>query len=140
MQNSSSVRLAIYRCSFNKVLEKPIFGYGWGRGNDALRDCFEEEFYPLASDDYNSHNQYLGYLLDGGLLAGMILIHFVVYFFRKAIIRKDITMAAIVLFYAIIMLMENILVRQAGIILFIFIFSFLAYFDNFSSQRNIAVS
>lgn len=127
LENSSSIRLAIYKCGLKKVFEKPIFGYGWGKGNDALKTCYNDKSKYLLDKEFNSHNQYLGFFLDGGLPALIVLIFFMGFFLRKSLAKKDFVFSTIIIIYGLTMITENILVRQSGIILFIFIFSSFNY-------------
>ncbi len=124
MQNSSSIRLAIFKCTIEKIKEKPLFGYGWGKGNIILKECYKTRSEQLLSLGSNSHNQFLGYYLDGGIFAFGVLVFFLIYLFKHAIANKDNMFLAILVLFVFILNIENILVRQSGVILFIFIMLF----------------
>ncbi|MEZ2413745.1 O-antigen ligase family protein [Muriicola sp. E247] len=136
LQNSSSIRLAVYKCGIQMAMENPILGYGWGEGNKALKECYKSKSEELFTREPNAHNQYLGYLLDGGLPALFTLVFFIFYFLRSAFIRNDLIMFSLIFFYTIILATENILVRQSGLILFIFIFAFFYYSTEQKSNHN----
>jgi O-antigen ligase len=127
LQNSSSIRLAVYECGIEMALKRPLLGFGWGKGNEALKECYKNKSEELYRIEPNAHNQYLGFLLDGGIPAFLTLLFFIYYFFREGLRRNDIVAMSTILFYAIILGTENILVRQSGLILFIFIFTFHHY-------------
>jgi O-antigen ligase len=131
--NSSSIRIAIYKCALEKIKENPILGYGWGQGEKELRVCYKEKSDYLYFKKFNSHNQFLGYYLDGGVIAFTVLLLFLFWQFRHAIINKKYLFFASMIFFSILMLSENILNRQSGIIVFIF---FVLLFRNTPPKKN----
>ncbi|NNC50723.1 MAG: O-antigen ligase family protein [Flaviramulus sp.] len=122
--NSSSVRVAIYYCVFSIIRENPIIGYGWGVGIEKLNECYKQKSDYLHNKKYNSHNQYMSYYIDGGLLALFVLVLFIFNQFKKALSKSNHSFFSILLFFSIIMLFENILERQSGLIVFIFLICF----------------
>ena len=126
--NSSSIRIAIYECAFAKIKENPVFGYGWGLGDKELTTCYKEKSNHLFEKKYNSHNQYLGYYLDGGAIAFLGLIFFMYNRFKYSIINTEHFFSSFILLCSVLMLTENILSRQSGVIIFIFFISFFSYY------------
>ena len=57
INNSSSIRVAIYKCVLSVIKENPIRGYGWGVGTKKLNECYKEKSDYLYNKKYNSHNQ-----------------------------------------------------------------------------------
>ena len=125
LENSTSMRTAIYKCALLKIKEAPVFGYGLGDVQPELNSCYHEKGY-LFEDVfiYNSHNQYLSYYLAAGLLGFFTLIALLFFGFRDALKTKRIAWATLLLFFSLIMLSENILERQSGVILFSFLLLF----------------
>ncbi len=121
--NSTSIRIGIYQCVIKTIAKKPIFGYGLG--NFPQKECYREASDHLYKINYNSHNQYLGYFLNAGIFGFLTLIGFLFYNFKIALNHKSYVYFIITLFFSIVMLIENILERQSGIILFIFMICFL---------------
>ena len=134
--NSSSLRVAIYKCVINEIRESPIVGYGWGKTKETLKNCYSEKRNFLSQGNYNSHNQYFGYVLNGGIFGLAVLFYFMIMSFFKSIKNKDLIFSSVILFFGLIMLFENILERQSGLILFIFLLCFLKVFKKEKIQRH----
>lgn len=128
--NSSSVRIGIYKCVLQTIKEKPILGYGLG--TSPQRECYKEASDHLYNYNFNSHNQYFGYMLNAGIFGVLTLLLFLFFHFRYSIKHKDHMYLIMVFFFSIVMLTENILERQSGLILFMFMMSFMFY-----SRKNI---
>jgi O-antigen ligase len=123
--NSSSIRIGIYDCVIKTIIKKPILGYGLGV--TPQRKCYEKVSKHLNIINYNSHNQYLGYLLVAGIIGFLVLFGFLLFHFKNSIYRKNDLYFIIVFFFSLIMFAENILERQSGIILFIFLMNLFEY-------------
>ena len=128
--SSTQTRKEIYNCSFILLKSNWIFGYGFGDVNDTLIKCYSHVSNYLVDREFNSHNQYLSILLGCGIF-GLSTIFFLLYFnFRVFTLEKQYFFLSVLLFYSIIMFVENILERQSGVILFSFfinLFSFFSY-------------
>lgn len=131
--NSSSIRYGIYKCVFETIKEKPVFGYGFG--SSPQLECYQKKSEHLFLLKYNSHNQYLGYFLNAGFFGVITLLFFVVYLFRFSYRYKDYLFFSLILFFSIVMLTENILERQSGVILFTFIINLFFYFNLNKPQK-----
>lgn len=118
--NSSSLRYAIYKCVLEKVNKSPLTGYGWGESKKSLNDCYKGKWQYLYNGNYNSHNQFLGYTLNGGIIGLIILLLFISNAYINSLKNKDFLFSSVILFFSLIMMFENILERQSGLILFIF--------------------
>lgn len=123
--NSTSLRISVYKCAIEKIKQKPILGYGWGAGDMALIECYKEKSEYLYREKLNSHNQYLDYYLNGGIIAILVLMYFLYQQLIISIREKKYLFTSIIILFGIQMLSENILNRQSGIIIFIFIISLL---------------
>jgi O-antigen ligase len=118
--NSTSLRFGIYNCAIQKIKESPIFGYGLGDVQDELTKCYEEKSELLTEIVYNSHNQYLSFFLSSGVFGFLTLLFTMFSILTTAFKRKNIILMSITLFFIIIMMFENILERQSGVIMFSF--------------------
>ena len=114
--NSTNIRVAIYKNAIEVVKKSPYVGYGIGDSNLALINNYKNDI--LLKDQYNSHNQYLSFLVIGG---PMLLIIYLFFFFKHiniALKEKNKTFFILLLFYSTVMLTENILERENGVIFF----------------------
>lgn len=131
--NSTQTRKAIYGCSLDLLKNNWVFGYGFGDVNDQLIRCYGTKSKYLLEGNFNSHNQYLSILLGCGLL-GLISILYLLYFNYKINIEsKKHFFLSVLIFFTIILAVENILERQSGVILFSFfinLFSFISFKEN----------
>lgn len=132
--NSTSLRYGIYICSLEKIKEAPILGYGLGDVQNELKKCYEEKSKLLTQITYNSHNQYLSYFLSTGILGFFLLLFLIITKFIDAIKEQNYLLLAIIIFFSIIMLFENILERQSGVILFSFYMCLFSLF-NFTNKK-----
>lgn len=134
--NSSSIRIAIYKCVVEKIKNKPILGYGWGNGDKALLDCYEKKSNYLLKERFNSHNQYFGYYLFGGIIALSVLVIFLFLQFKLALSNKNNLFLSLLVLFSIQMLTENLLNRQSGIIMFIFFISLFSTLNKVKADSN----
>lgn len=129
INNSTSMRAGIYKCSIKKIKEAPFFGYGLGDVQANLNDCYLNKNYPFKGD-YNCHNQYLGYFLISGVIGFLLLIGFNFYIAINAYKKEKIYLFSISIFFSLLMLFENILERRSGIIVYSFFLFFLFLFES----------
>ena len=135
--NSTSIRLEIYKCTIKTIKESILLGYGWNKSKGKLFQCYKKNNQYLYKKQYNTHNQYFSLMLNGGIIALFALIYFMIYVYIIAIRNKDYLLSAILIFYILLFFSENILERQTGIILFIFIVSYFAFLDKNNSIINL---
>jgi O-antigen ligase len=128
--NSTSIRYAIYQCAVKTVPEAGIFGYGIGDGKEELLKCYENNARMLAVNKYNSHNQYLGIILNIGYLGIGLLALFIFYHLLRAFKGKNYLLIAVLVFYSIVMFSENILERENGVLFFSLFINFFLMLDS----------
>jgi O-antigen ligase len=121
INNSTSIRIAIYNCAIKTIAKAPILGYGWGEGKTNLLKCYKNKQKYLYKKRYNSHNQYFSSVINGGIINLLFFLFFLGYIFKKAKSTKDYIFSVIIIFYFALFFSENILERQTGLILFIYI-------------------
>lgn len=108
------------------IKEKPITGYGYGRGYESLVANYETIGYTKGIDNrFNAHNQFLESFLQIGILGLLWWLVALVYLIAVAIKKKD-PWLAIFLFLSVAYLsVESLMESQMGVIGYSF---FLAYF------------
>ncbi|APD06078.1 hypothetical protein UJ101_00537 [Flavobacteriaceae bacterium UJ101] len=130
INNSTSVRLLLYKCSIEKIKRNFFWGYGTGDANNELKKCYS--IHPgMENEKLNSHNQYFSFLLQTGVFGFLSIILLIIYFLFIARLNNDYIYITLLIYFSIAMLFENILERNIGIRLFCFIVAF------FSCKRNI---
>ena len=121
-ENSVGIRRGILQCSLELT-----HTYFWqGTGPQHLQKKLNQCYYQFEGNDFddrhefNTHNQYLDYLLTGGIAGLLVLISVLIVPLYIAIRQRDPFLLAFILLIAICMLTENILSRQAGIVFYAF--------------------
>jgi len=121
---STSIRMAIYSCSFEVIKRSPLLGYGIGGAQRQLNLCYANKSDVLLFNSYNTHNQYLDAAVKAGMLGLFVFSLFLFTILINAIRNKDQLLTFIIVFYSILFFTENILSRQSGVILFFFLICF----------------
>ena len=128
--SSTNIRYSIYQCATRVLPEAGFLGFGVGDGKNQLVDCYQNQASFLAINTYNSHNQFLGIILNVGYLGLLAFAVFLLFHLIRAFYNRNYLFIAILLFYCIVMFSENILERENGVLyfsLFINLFLMLDY-------------
>lgn len=109
-------RMARWVVAIDLIAEKPIFGHGTGIEREMLTKAYHEKGMEISQENrFNSHNQYLGFAIDFGLLG----LTFLCIFLFGNIIRNIKNKNEIGLFFFIVIgaccLTENFLIRNMGV-------------------------
>jgi hypothetical protein len=120
----SSPRMIIWKNSylFLKNSEHPLIGVGFDyykNGNTGtywLKGLAEKENYK-GLEGFNTHNQFFEFILLGGVF-GLLFVFLMFYSLYKAVMGKDLFIISLVLLLILFSMVENILDRQWGIVLY----------------------
>ena len=125
---STNIRLTIYKCSLEKILERP-FGYGVGSTQENLDICYLNNSLDLSKKTYNSHNQYLSFLLTSGIVGFFIISYFItkkIYYLKN---KKKYFAISVLVFILLNFITENVIERENGAILYGFIISLFTFYE-----------
>ena len=131
---STGHRILVYKSSLDLINNSYLYGYGVGGTVEEIRTQNYKNGYIKLGDDYNlnAHNDFMQLGIELGI-GGLILLFFLYYkLIYLSIKRKHIIFTFIFSIFLINGLVESILVRQAGIIIFILfitIYSILSTYD-----------
>ena len=117
--NGTNVRAGIFECNASLAKQHWLLGVGPGDVQDALNQClsgFETHVYQIH--DYNTHNEYVNYLLTCGLLGLLVFMGMLVYSMYRAVKHHNALHLYFLVFMGICFLTENYLDRAAGVTLF----------------------
>ena len=131
-KSSSNLRLNIYKTSVSLLKEKPLFGYGIGSGEEVLFQKEKLNNY-FKGKHYNSHNQYLAYLLNTGVF-GLLVFLFSIFKNIKLAFLNSFEHLSLLFFFMFLMFIENILDRQNGVIMFSLFINYFAFFAVLNSK------
>lgn len=126
----ASIRIAIWRCSWDIVKKYWITGVGNGDVQDFLQKSYEDRKFFFASryNRYNSHNQFLQQLLSTGLLSVFLFcLCLLVPLKNSLFIRRNIVYTFFILTFAIVCITESLLEINKGIVWYSFFNSIFAF-------------
>lgn len=124
---STNIRYSIYTYAFKVIQKSPIIGHGIGDFKDELVKEYKKKNQILYKEQYNSHNQYISFILSIGLIGLISFIIMLGYNFNYAIKFENQVLIILLVFYCFMMLFENILERQAGVIMFSFFINYFSF-------------
>jgi O-antigen ligase len=106
------------------IKQSPVVGYGTGSEIPILKEeWFRHKFYDSYLNELNAHNQYLSFLLKGGLIALIVYIFTLFFCFRLAIRKKDPLFIGFLVLITVVGLSENIMDVNKGIFFYAFFLS-----------------
>jgi len=141
MKNTSAGKhLRIFKSSWKSFKNSPLTGYGLGSHKDVLIEQYRKDGETdLYKEKYSTHNQYMSFLLIGGIFLLLIYMAMIAVSIRRAIPSKNYLVPVFWVYFGIVMLFENYLEREDGIVVFALFYTYLNYlshthFDN--SQKS----
>jgi O-antigen ligase len=122
--NGGDSRLARWSSIVEVIKEKPLLGYGTGNEKEVLKAQFQKDNLKFSSENnYDSHNLYLSYSVQFGLLGFLILSFFIISNLIFSFQKKNILFFSLILGLMLVLFFENFLNNNAGIV-------FIAFFQN----------
>ena len=118
--NTLNTRFEIYSCVLEVFKNSPIFGHGIGDVQDLLFSCTRNL---LGAFKYNSHNQYLEFLLSSGIIGLLSFLTFLVFLGRGLFKKRSVLGVLVFIFFILSFFTENLFARTRGV----FIFSYIIY-------------
>ncbi|WP_299127944.1 O-antigen ligase family protein [uncultured Winogradskyella sp.] len=131
---STNIRYTIYRSALYNFLKSPLIGYGLGDHKDVLLEGFKEKSKELYKNRYNTHNQYISFMLSLGIIGLLYFLYFLGFNLVLGIRYNNQLLILLVVFYGMIMLFENILERENGVIYFSFFINFFGLMSYYEHQ------
>lgn len=120
--NSLKVRVIISKCSISLITKALPLGIGPAETQKKLNDCYGNETI-FKTHSFNTHNQYLDYLLSLGIPGILFLLMILTGGYMAAWKDKNLPFLSFLILSSITMLGENILNRQSGVVFFCLMFS-----------------
>jgi O-antigen ligase len=122
--NSTNVRVAIYQCTFINIKKAPILGNGTRGYIKGMKECYKNyntDIFKRQGWYFNSHNQYLSFVLSNGIVGLILFILWIVVFFKSSILNNDKLFLLSLMVFVLMFFTENIIERQTGNVLFSFL-------------------
>ncbi|MFB9078104.1 O-antigen ligase family protein [Flavobacterium procerum] len=112
----NSTRYAAWSCSSRLIYDSNFMGMDFNLIQEKLNECYVP-FHSLELTKFkiNSHNQYLDFLLKGGVFMLLAFISTLFVKIKYAVKNQNYLYLSITILFAVSFITENILVRQYGI-------------------------
>lgn len=108
-------RIARWSAIWESIKEKPVFGYGVGSERVVLDQAYKEHGLEISLDrKYNTHNQYLFYLVEQGCVGLVLLLFFFGTNIVTAFKRRDFFIISFILGIMMVFIFENYMYRSMG--------------------------
>lgn len=131
--NNINSRYGTFISAIRVYQDNLFFGIGLDIRQTLLdAEYAKDKFYPALSSSYNEHNQFMRFFLEIGVL-GVCYIFFLIYQLYKSLKYNLPVLTALVSMFTIFSYTETFLVRQKGILVFIF---FMVLYDNYINYLN----
>ena len=118
-EESTGIRMEIWKAAFHLIREHPIAGSGTGDVKDALMEQYRERnLVPVYSKKLNAHNQYIQTFVALGLPGFLILVAMLVTPFFSAFRRKEYLYISFLMIFGFSILFESMLETQAGVVFY----------------------
>ena len=115
-------RAARWDVGIQLFLNKPFFGYGAGNEKKILTEAYlENGLIYAAQNKYDTHNQYLSYMLEFGVIGLLLFMYFLFFNLKHALRTKEILPSFFIISIAFIGFVENFFNNNVGI-------TFIAFF------------
>lgn len=133
----SEPRMARWEVIMEMVKQSPIVGYGTGSEKDMLQQkYFEKKLYTSYIHQFNTHSEYLSFLLKTGII-GLALFIYVLYFgFARAWKTRDVYFLGFMTLSSIVCVSENVIDLNKGIFFYSFFFSLFLLKDRLRDRIN----
>lgn len=123
-----------WKAEMELIKKSPVIGYGSGSEKKLLKKkFFEKQFYIPYARGFNSHSQYLSFLLNMGILGLGVYLFVLGYGFSFAWKDRDIIFLGFMIIISVVSFSENILFLNKGI----FFYSFFLSLFLFTCSKNI---
>lgn len=127
-------RMSRWQVAWSLIEERPIFGFGTGTERVQLSEKYQINHMKKSLEDrYNSHNQFIGFMIRYGIWGTALLLVFFIGNFYTAIYHKHLIFLCFLLMISGIFLVENYLDRNMGLN-FVALFGILFYLKHYSRK------
>ena len=109
-------RMARWEVAIDLIKQKPIFGHGTGMERELLTKAYQQKGMNISYENqFNAHNQYLGYAIDYGIFGLFFLLSFIGWNVYLALSKKQLDYFLFIFIISACCLTENFLIRNMGV-------------------------
>lgn len=118
-RTSHDLRILSWNASLEIIKNNWLFGVGEANKTTALLNVYRVKGYIVpAAELHNSHNQYLDFLIGGGIVGLALFLAGLIHLFWRSIKESNFPLLALLLIFSFNCLFENVLSRHWGILFF----------------------
>ncbi|MDO6604344.1 O-antigen ligase family protein [Arenibacter palladensis] len=119
--NSLNIRLAKWECAIELIEDTFPIGTGVGCSQISLNNKYKEKGFEIGyNKKFSTHNQYLHYLVESGLLGLLAFINLLFIGLYQSYINQNYTLNVIFTLLIIFSLTDSVLIVNKGIVFFSF--------------------
>lgn len=108
-------RIARWSAIWEYIKEKPVLGYGVGSESAVLQQAYNDQGLQISSErNYNTHNQYLFYLIEQGFIGLFLLLFYFGTNIFTAFKRRDFFIISFIVGIMMVFIFENYMYRSMG--------------------------
>jgi len=123
--HTTDSRMERWAVVLDLVKASPVIGYGTGDEVDILKEqYFSHKLYDAYLNKLNAHNQYLSFLLTGGVIGLAIFLVTLAWGLNLAIRARNVIFLGFMILLICVSVSENFLYRNKGIFFYAFVFSY----------------
>lgn len=120
----ADTRMERWKVAFDLIKASPVVGYGSGDEVDRLKQkYFENKLYDSYLHRLNAHNQYLSFLIKGGIVGLLVYLFTLLYGLTISIKTRDMLFICFLILVATVSLSESFLDANKGVFFYSFFFS-----------------
>lgn len=129
--NSLNIRLAKWECAIEVIEDTFPIGTGVGCSQITLNNKYKEKGFEIGyNKKFSTHNQYLHYLVESGLLGFVAFIGLVFIGIYQSYINQNYILNAIFTLLIVFSLTDSVLIVNKGIVFFSFFICFTSKIKN----------
>ena len=129
LNETADSRMERWSVALDIIKASPVVGYGSGDEVDLLKEkYFEHKLYDSYLHRLNAHNQYLSFLIKGGLIGLLVYAVTLLYGLFISLKTKDFLFTSFLIIVAIVSLSESFLDANKGVFFYGFFFSFFIFY------------
>lgn len=119
-------RTARWSAIWQTIQEKPLLGYGVGSEKNILEKTYAEHDLEVSLKRmYNTHNQYLFYILENGFLGLILFLSYFIINIILALKQRDLLVFSFIIGILMIFIFENYMYRSMGFLTMALFLSFM---------------
>lgn len=117
--NSLNIRLAKWECALEVFKKNKLLGVGVGNGQTELNHEYDIKNFEIGiSNKFSTHNQYLHYLVELGIIGALFYLIGLIIIFFKSVKESNFLLFALIVLLGICSITENVLTLNKGIVFF----------------------